>query len=35
MAACLAVALYSPVHSNGVRRPDADKTVKDLRNENK
>jgi hypothetical protein len=29
MAACLAVALYSPVHSNEVRGPDADKAVKD------
>jgi hypothetical protein len=31
-AARIAVALYSPVHSDGVRRPDADKAVKDLRN---
>jgi hypothetical protein len=30
-AARLAVALYSPVHSNGVRRPNVDKAVKDLR----
>jgi hypothetical protein len=28
----LAVALYSPVHFNGLRGPDADTAVKDLRN---
>jgi hypothetical protein len=28
----LAEVLYSPVHSNGVRGPDADKAVKDLIN---
>jgi hypothetical protein len=27
-SARLVVALYSPVHSNGVRRPDTDKAVK-------
>jgi hypothetical protein len=26
-AVCLAVVLYSPVHLNGVRGPDADKAV--------
>jgi hypothetical protein len=31
-AARLAVALYSPVNSNGVHGPDADTAVKDLRN---
>jgi hypothetical protein len=32
MAARLAVALYSPVHSDRVHRPVTDKAVKDLRN---
>jgi hypothetical protein len=30
MAVCIAVAMYSPVHSNRVHGPDADKAVKDL-----
>jgi hypothetical protein len=32
VAAHLAVALYSPVHSSGAHGPEADKAVKDFRN---